>query len=483
MWQGVDYLFVDEVSMLGCRFMLKISRALSKAKQNDLPFGGINVIFAGDFAQLGPVRDPRLFSFVDTSRVGTVSGQEAVFGKLLWFAVTTVVILTVVMRQGGDANSLFVGLLQRLRTGSCTVDDYAVLNNRLLSVVAPDWNSKKWEHTPTIVSNNRIKDLLNERATEAYARRTGQKLHWYYSVDTHLGHPVENHVLQGYLNGLDSGKTNQRLGRLPLVIGMPVMITQNFDVESGVVNGCQGILKSVRYRVDDQGFRHAISCVVEAKDTNARESLPFLSSNQHVAVIEDKISMSFTHEYTKKRCNFQRTQLPLAPAFAMTAHKAQGQTLETAVVDFESCRGTEAPYVMASRVKSLDGLLILRPFQLKKIQCRQSEDSRKEHTRLNILAVHTTMSHGSVGEQAEARVKVASYKWQPCSVPDEDLTSASRLAEIQNGLKHFAEICDGEDPGLKVCSFSFRLYHWTDGNVISKNVDWDTYREKTGFEW
>ncbi|KAH7872503.1 uncharacterized protein C8R40DRAFT_1012916, partial [Lentinula edodes] len=85
--------------------------------------------------------------------------------------------------------------------------------------------------------------------------------------------------------------TNQRLGRLPLVIGMPVMITQNFDVESGVVNGCQGILKSVRYRVDDQGFRHAISCVVEAKDTNARESLPFLSSNQHVAVIEDKISM------------------------------------------------------------------------------------------------------------------------------------------------------------------------------------------------
>ncbi|KAH7872502.1 uncharacterized protein C8R40DRAFT_1013915, partial [Lentinula edodes] len=74
----------------------------------------------------------------------------------------------------------------------------------------------------------------------------------------------------------------------------------------------------------------------------------------------------------------------------MTAHKAQGQTLETAVVDFESCRGTEAPYVMASRVKSLDGLLILRPFQLKKIQCRQSEDSRKEHTRLNILAVHTT---------------------------------------------------------------------------------------------
>ncbi|KAJ3858398.1 hypothetical protein EV359DRAFT_3305, partial [Lentinula novae-zelandiae] len=28
LWQGVDYLFIDEVSMLGCRFMLKITRAL-----------------------------------------------------------------------------------------------------------------------------------------------------------------------------------------------------------------------------------------------------------------------------------------------------------------------------------------------------------------------------------------------------------------------------------------------------------------------
>ncbi|KAJ3887405.1 hypothetical protein GG344DRAFT_16415, partial [Lentinula edodes] len=85
--------------------------------------------------------------------------------------------------------------------------------------------------------------------------------------------------------------TNQRLGRLPLVIGMPVMITQNFDVESGVVNGCQGILKKIRFRVDDEGQRHAISCVVEARDTNASQTLPFLTDKRHVAVIEDKTSI------------------------------------------------------------------------------------------------------------------------------------------------------------------------------------------------
>ncbi|KAJ3897786.1 hypothetical protein F5879DRAFT_783021, partial [Lentinula edodes] len=69
-----------------------------------------------------------------------------------------------------------------------------------------------------------------------------------------------------------------------------------------------------------------------------------------------------------------------------TTHKMQGQTLDSAIIDLESCRGTEAPYVMVSRVKTLDGLLVLRPFQLKKIQCRQSEDSRLEHKRLHLLA-------------------------------------------------------------------------------------------------
>lgn len=48
------------------------------------------------------------------------------------------------------------------------------------------------------------------------------------------------------------------------------------------------------------------------------------------------------------------------PAFAMTAHKAQGQTLEKVVVDLECCRGTESPYVMISRVTSLNGLLLLQ---------------------------------------------------------------------------------------------------------------------------
>jgi PIF1-like helicase len=50
---GVDYIFLDEVSMLSCHDIYKISAQAAKARGvHDEPFGGINFIFAGDFAQL-----------------------------------------------------------------------------------------------------------------------------------------------------------------------------------------------------------------------------------------------------------------------------------------------------------------------------------------------------------------------------------------------------------------------------------------------
>ncbi|KAJ7205799.1 hypothetical protein GGX14DRAFT_336316, partial [Mycena pura] len=75
----------------------------------------------------------------------------------------------------------------------------------------------------------------------------------------------------------------------------------------------------------------------------------------------------------------------------MTAHKAQGKTLEAVIVDLESTRGTESPYVMLSRAKSLDGVFILRPFRLATIQCHPSQDVRDEFKRLDMLCHQTIM--------------------------------------------------------------------------------------------
>jgi len=78
MWLGVDFLFIDEVSMVGCNLLLHISKALIEAKGCTEPFGGLHMIFAGDFAQLSPVGQTRLFArqqISSTSQAATVKGQ------------------------------------------------------------------------------------------------------------------------------------------------------------------------------------------------------------------------------------------------------------------------------------------------------------------------------------------------------------------------------------------------------------------------
>lgn len=209
MWEGVEYFFIDEISMIGCQMMYRISQALIEAKGNSAPFGGINFIVAGDFAQLPPVGETRLYASVNTSQTqrATKKGQEVVFGKLLWLSIKTVVILTESMRQVGPENQRLVQILERLREGKCNEDDFDLLSSRiLLNVDNINWND--WKNAPVIVSENAQKDAINERAAYTFAKRTNQPLHWYYAIDTHQQVPVTDTALKEHLQNLNSGVTN-----------------------------------------------------------------------------------------------------------------------------------------------------------------------------------------------------------------------------------------------------------------------------------
>ncbi|KAF8192008.1 hypothetical protein K438DRAFT_1590500 [Mycena galopus ATCC 62051] len=121
----------------------------------------------------------------------------------------------------------------------------------------------------------------------------------------------------------------------------------------------------------------------------------------------------------------------------MTAHKAQGKTMEVIIVDLESTCGTESPYVMLSRAKSLDSVFILRPFRQKVIQCHPSEDVRNEFKRLDILCHQTKMKYGTPAESQLAQEYLVNT-FSPAALLEDgepvDLTSgnARTLARLQN---------------------------------------------------
>jgi len=164
---------------------------------------------------------------------------------------------------------------------------------------------------------------------------------------------------------------------------MPVVFAVNFDVQDGIVNGMVGTVNTIYYYTDNEDRRHVTACVVNVPNS-ANTALPPLPMNQAVA-LQDTISMNFTHPYSKKHCVIKQTQIPLLPAFALTVHKAQAQTLPKAIIDIESVQGTESPYVMMSRVQSITDVLILRPFSFAKITMHQSQETQEEMTRLQQL--------------------------------------------------------------------------------------------------
>lgn len=209
-----------------------------------------------------------------------------------------------------------------------------------------------------------------------------------YCSDTHAGEEIQDIELRQHLLSLSSNNTEHRLGRIPMVIGMPVMIMTNFDVSNGIVNGRVGKLKSVSYITDSEGHRHATSCVIES-DGIVGPPLPGLEAN-HAVALQDNVEMTFIHPHSKEKLKIKRTQLPIQPAFSITAYKSHSLSLDKVVIDLESCSGSEAPYVMASRVKSLDGLIVLHPFRRSKISCPLQQDVRDELKRQRLLELCTT---------------------------------------------------------------------------------------------
>ena len=58
-WRVIEYILVNEMSMVGLTLLAKLNRIMSAAKHVDpqIPFGGVNVIFFGDYLQYRPVYD------------------------------------------------------------------------------------------------------------------------------------------------------------------------------------------------------------------------------------------------------------------------------------------------------------------------------------------------------------------------------------------------------------------------------------------
>ncbi|CAF3692143.1 unnamed protein product, partial [Rotaria socialis] len=92
------------------------------------------------------------------------------------------------------------------------------------------------------------------------------------------------------------------------------------------------------------------------------------------------------------KISVKRKALPLMPAYSMTTHKSQGQTLGKIIIDLVMPPGpveVASVYLPLSRVKWLDDLMIIRPFEFAALQVKPSTAQREELKRLDRITKST----------------------------------------------------------------------------------------------
>ncbi|CAF4474983.1 unnamed protein product [Rotaria sp. Silwood2] len=190
---------------------------------------------------------------------------------------------------------------------------------------------------------------------------------------------------------------------------MPVLLTENIAAELGLSNGTRGIFRQLVYDElsDDIQFDKTVfpkhtkfipqpkyvlvefsSCKLDSElKFDIKELLPeTLSKIAKVAKPTTKISI-------------KRKALPLIPAYSITTHKSQGQTLNKIIADLVMPPDpveVGSVYVPLSRVKRLDDLPIVRSFESSSLQVKPSAAQAEELNRLDTIAKNTRKRFPSI---------------------------------------------------------------------------------------
>lgn len=291
-------LIIDEISMLDALTLSAVDSACQALRRNDEPFGGLQVVFVGDFFQLPPV-----------SRAGDEPAQFAFMSPAWDSAKPLICYLSEQHRQDDDD---FVSFLSAVRRGDVGEGEHLALSARKVEPKGDE------VHTQTrLYSHNIDVDKVNN---EKLGLLTG---------DTRT-FQMESLGSEHLVSVLKKGCLSPEI--LQLKIGARVMFTKN-SFEQGFVNGTLGEIA---------GFAESGGPIVE---TNQGQRI-------EVAAMEWAITDG-------SRTLAKIIQIPLRLAWAITVHKSQGMTLDSAVIDLSQAFEYGQGYVALSRVRAFSGLFLL----------------------------------------------------------------------------------------------------------------------------
>jgi ATP-dependent DNA helicase PIF1 len=310
-WRTTDVLIIDEVSMMTPDLLEKLDAVARILRNVEKPMGGMQVVFVGDFYQLPPVVKDGDVAFV--------------FESPLWKEIVNeTVYLTKILRQD---DPVFHTILHEARSGR--------LSRNTMNILEKKKEDKSWQTMairPTLLYTKRaIVDMVNEsnlKALPGEYTTFEAKTIFEPNVKT-LGMTENSPEIKFTLEKLD--RDGPYMPKLYLKKGAQVMLLSNLDQEIGLVNGSRGVVC---------GYDESGDPIVEFRN-GIKQSIPRQPW------------------FSQEMEGVGRKQIPLKLAYAITIHKAQGATLDCALIDIgTSTFECGQAYVALSRVKNLDSLYI-----------------------------------------------------------------------------------------------------------------------------
>jgi len=336
-WKKIKVLIVDEVSMMSKKIFELCEKLGRIIRKNEQPFGGIQVVFTGDFYQLPPVGDE---NDQDTTKFA--------FESQKWFQVFPLennIQLTQMFRQK-DEN--YIKILLEIRKGEVSEESKEILKKYVKRPF------DKNEHNGTIPTKLfPVKSKVEYVNNAMFSKLDGEEIIFenieksnYTTfvesnkiIDTETLLKCQSLTAEEILYEIETMNKNINIDKmLRLKRGALVMCTFNIDLENGICNGSQGI-------------------IVDFKESNGNEDfvkLPVVMfSNGQKRVI------SYQYYQNEEYPSIVIAQIPLCLAWALTIHKIQGATLEMADMDLgKSVFEYGQSYVALSRIKSMNGLYL-----------------------------------------------------------------------------------------------------------------------------
>ena len=371
LYEDLQVIFIDEVSMLGSDMLAKINFRLQDIMGNTEFMGGVSIVCTGDFGQLPPVLQRMVWetSFLDNRL--EISPKH-------WDEHFKIFFLTQKMRSQDDE---FSNISDEVRKGICDEKVSEYLKNHVGPCPSENDNEKYASGKfSIIVTNNKAREAINYDKLEKLL--PNKKIYFSNASDKSTNNPNAPKVSEK----LPLTRTGQLPTKILFKEGAPVMITSNHSKSkyknNGIVNGARGYIDSIQASVDDPDVAEVVW--VRFTDDKIGQLLRMDSSSllkQHTP--KDALSVPITRQ--KKTFNvrgnteYLRDQFPLTLCYAVTANKSQGQTLEEVLIDFsdEGRINNGSFYTAMSRVK-YGANLYLKDFKQEYVKANPEVEKKME---------------------------------------------------------------------------------------------------------